>query len=95
MLDIRNSKKALENLGYQKKVKIVQLMLKRWNELKEMVTILQIPYKATVKIQKRDLSLSDEYDYSFENTRNMPDEKNEFCQVSYRFIERSKKSALQ
>lgn len=58
MLDIRHSKKALEYLSEKKKVKIVELLLRRWSELKEMVTILQIPYKATVKLQKRDETLS-------------------------------------
>lgn len=37
------------------------LLLEKWTELKELVTVLRIPYEATVKLQRKDLTLSDTY----------------------------------
>lgn len=37
------------------------LILKKWSVLKELKYILAIPYRATISLQKRDLTLSDLY----------------------------------
>lgn len=37
------------------------LLLEKWHELKDLVRILSIPYKATVELQRRNLTLSDTY----------------------------------
>lgn len=37
------------------------LLLEKWAVLKELVNVLRIPYEATVKLQRRDLTLSDTY----------------------------------
>lgn len=39
----------------------VPLLLEKWRELKDLVNTLRIPYKATVDLQRRDLTLSDTY----------------------------------
>lgn len=61
MLDVRAVKLHWSTSVREKNIKIAKLMLQRWTELKEMVTVLQIPYKATVQLQKRDLTLSDAF----------------------------------
>lgn len=38
-----------------------KLLLRKWSHVKEIVTILQIPYKATIALQKQDLTLSDAF----------------------------------
>lgn len=37
------------------------LLLEKWRELKDLVNVLRIPYEATVKMQRKDLTLSDTY----------------------------------
>lgn len=42
-----------------KKLKAFQLLKKKWTILEEMCYVLSIPYKATIRLQKRSLTLSD------------------------------------
>lgn len=44
-----------------KKVEVFRLLLKKWTVLKEMVYVLRIPFKATISLQDRSLTLSDTY----------------------------------
>lgn len=37
------------------------LLLKKWHILKELITVLQVPYKGTIALQRRSLTLSDAY----------------------------------
>lgn len=37
------------------------LLLEKWLDLKDLVNVLRIPYRATVNLQRRDLTLSDTY----------------------------------
>lgn len=48
-------------MSENKNVKESQLLLLKWAEFKEIVTVLQIPYKATIALQKHDLTLSDAF----------------------------------
>lgn len=59
MTGVLQCKGAIEYLAQTKKNKKAELVLKKWSELKEMVIVLQIPYKATIAMQKKDLTLSD------------------------------------
>lgn len=59
MVGVLQCKRAIEYLAQNKNDKMSELVLKKWGEIKEMVTILQIPYKATIAMQKKDLTLSD------------------------------------
>lgn len=45
----------------EKKYAEFPLILQKWRTLKEIIRILQIPYKATIELQKHDLALSDVY----------------------------------
>lgn len=42
------------------------LILEKWPELKDLVRILSIPYKATIDLQRQNLTLSDTYGIWFE-----------------------------
>lgn len=37
------------------------LLLEKWRELMDLVNVLRFPYQATIKLQRRDLTLSDTY----------------------------------
>lgn len=54
-------KSVLLHLSEKRNFKEAQLLLLKWSELKEIVTVLQIPYKATIALQKTDLTLSDAF----------------------------------
>lgn len=59
-MDVINCKHAvayLEENGHKES----QLLRKKWSVFKEIVNILQIPSKATIALQKHDLTLSDSY----------------------------------
>lgn len=61
MYDVRNCKNAIEYLAFKKKNKFCALLLKKWRILKEIIIVLQVPYKATIALQCRSLTLSDAY----------------------------------
>lgn len=61
MLDVHRNKKGLDFLANENNIKTAKLLQKRWNELTAIIQILQIPYKATIAIQKPDLTLPDAY----------------------------------
>lgn len=61
MYDVRNCKNAIEFLAAKKKNKFCALLLKKWRILKEIIIVLQVPYKATIALQRRSLTLSDAY----------------------------------
>lgn len=61
MYDVRNCKNVIEHLAVQKKNKFCALLLKKWRILKEIIIVLQVPYKATIALQRRSLTLSDAY----------------------------------
>lgn len=44
-----------------KKVKLFEMMLKKWKTLQELVRVLRIPYEATIKLQSPYITLSDAY----------------------------------
>lgn len=60
MFDVYQNKQAIQYLA-DKNIKIARLMLKRFNDMAEMIKILQIPFKGTIALQKRDLTLPDAY----------------------------------
>lgn len=62
MLDVRNCKTAIEYLAREKKNKFCALLLKKWKIFKEIIVLLQVPYKATIALQRRSLTLSDAYE---------------------------------
>lgn len=62
MYDVRNCKSAIDFLADKKKNKFCKLLLKKWRILKEIIMVLQVPYKATIALQRRSLTLSDAYD---------------------------------
>lgn len=54
-------KSVIEYFADIKKNDICKLVLKRWNVLRELVAVLQIPFKATIALQNRTLTLSDTF----------------------------------
>lgn len=61
MAGLLQCKEALEYLAETKNVQMAKLLLKKWSSFKEIVLIMQIPYKATIALQKQDLTLSDAF----------------------------------
>lgn len=61
MYDVAKCKTAIEYLGDEKKNMLCVLLLKKWHVLKELITVLQVPYKGTIALQRRTLTLSDAY----------------------------------
>lgn len=65
MYDVHECKKAIEFLAgmydRNKKLKMFKLLLKKWNILRELIVILQVPYKATVALQNHRITLSEAY----------------------------------
>lgn len=61
LFDVLKCKNTLTYLAENKGVKMAELLLRKWNHVKEIVKILQIPYKATIALQKHDLTLSDAF----------------------------------
>lgn len=60
MITTLSCKNAIVYLG-EKNYKAAQLLRRKWNDLKELISILQIPYKATIALQRQDLTLSDAF----------------------------------
>lgn len=60
LMDVLKCKHIIEHFA-EKRVEIFQLLLKKWSILKEIVHILGIPYRATISLQKKDLTLSDAF----------------------------------
>lgn len=58
MRDVLECKDAIVNLA-GKGYKAAQLLRSKWGDFKEIISILQIPYKATIALQKHDLTQSD------------------------------------
>lgn len=52
---------ALHKSQHKKRYAEFPLLLEEWSDLKDLVNILRIPYHGTVKLQGRDLTLSDTY----------------------------------
>ncbi|XP_055306540.1 zinc finger BED domain-containing protein 4-like, partial [Sitodiplosis mosellana] len=65
MDDVHACKKAIEFLAEKyarnKKLKMFKLLLKKWNTLRELIVVLQVPYKATVALQNHRITLSDAF----------------------------------
>lgn len=61
MNDILHCKRAIIYLAEANDDKLCKLLLKRWNILKELILILQVPYKATVELQRQALTLPDAF----------------------------------
>lgn len=57
--DVIMGKDIIEYFAKEKKEKICQLLYLKWHILKELVYVLGIPLRATVLLQKQDLTLSD------------------------------------
>lgn len=53
------AKNVIEHLAKVKKEKMFQLLYLKWQVLKEIVYVLQIPLRATISLQRQDLTLSD------------------------------------
>lgn len=60
MQSVINCKSAITHLAEERNL-AAQLLRTKWRDLKEIVAILQIPYKATIALQKPDLTLSDTF----------------------------------
>lgn len=60
MLDVFECKNAIVNLA-GKGYKAAQLLRNKWSDFKEIISILQIPYKGTIALQKHDLTQSDSF----------------------------------
>lgn len=61
MHDVLQCKSIIEYLAQEMNNNLCHLMLARWCVLKELRVVLQAPYKATIKLQNRSLTLSDTY----------------------------------
>lgn len=61
MYDVAKCKNAIEYLANRKGDKLCMLLLKKWHILKELIIVLQFPYKATISLQRRSLTLSGAY----------------------------------
>lgn len=61
LIDILSCKRAISYFATEKNVTICHLLIAKWSVLKEIVYISCIPYKATVALQKNDITLSDVY----------------------------------
>lgn len=61
MSDVIHCKSVIEYLADTQQNDLCKLILKKWHVVKELVFVLQIPYKATVALQYRSLTLSDTY----------------------------------
>lgn len=59
MDDAVSCKDVIDYYAGIKQTKICQLLKRKWTVLKEMAYVLGIPYKATVALQSRSLTLSD------------------------------------
>ncbi|XP_031632090.1 uncharacterized protein LOC116346285 [Contarinia nasturtii] len=61
MRDVYECRKIIDILARQNNIEICKLLLQKWAILKEIIIILQVPYKATVALQSHSISLSDSY----------------------------------
>lgn len=61
MYDVAKCKSAIQFLADVRKNMLCVLLLKKWHVLKELITVLQVPYKGTLALQRRNLTLSDAY----------------------------------
>lgn len=60
IVDVYHCKSALVYLA-DNNYKAAELLLQKWTNVKEIVMILNIPYKATIALQKQNLTLSDAF----------------------------------
>lgn len=58
--DIKACENVIKYLA-DENVQMCQLLLKKWNVLREIISLLQIPFNATIDFQKKKLTLSDVY----------------------------------
>lgn len=61
LIDIISCKETISYFATEKNVTICRLLIAKWTALKEIVHIFRIPYKATVALQKYDITMSDVY----------------------------------
>lgn len=59
--DVYDCQHVIRYYAEVKEIKIFQLLFQKWSTLKEIIYILGIPYKATVSLQEKCLTLSDTY----------------------------------
>lgn len=59
--DVYKCENVIQHYATEENVKLYQLLLKKWSMLKELVIVLQIPYKVTIAFQNEKLTLSDLY----------------------------------
>lgn len=85
MYDVAQCKKAVEYLAKEKENKFCKLLLRKWRIFKELILVLQIPYKATISLQSRSLTLSDAYGiwYKMSILLNTPDML-KMCRTNFR-----------
>lgn len=59
--DVINCIIAIDFFADVKKIRVFQLLKKRWNILLEFEHVLSVPYKATIDLQNQNLTLSDAF----------------------------------
>lgn len=85
MYDLSHCKNAITYLATEKKNDLCSLLLQRWNVLKEILATLQVPYKATIALQRQTLTLSDAYVIWHKmDTLLKSDELKRICQTNFR-----------
>lgn len=85
MHDVAKCKEAIEYLAENTNNKLCSLLLRKWNILKELILLLQVPYKATIALQLQSLTLSDAYGI-WEKMINLLDsvEMRRICKTDFR-----------
>lgn len=61
MSDIKACESVIKHLADNENVEMCKLLLKKWNVLREIIYLLQIPFNATIAFQNQKLTLSDVY----------------------------------
>lgn len=61
MISLRDVVECIARRSNKKRYAEFPLIVEKWQELKDLVRVLSIPYKATVDLQRRNLTLSDTY----------------------------------
>lgn len=61
MTNLRGVIECVAGKSTQKRYVEFPLLLEKWQELKDLVRVLSIPYNATIELQKQNLTLSDTY----------------------------------
>lgn len=61
LCDVFTSRGAIKHFEDSRQFTEFGLLLKKWSMLREIIHILAVPYKATIEMQRHDLSLSDAF----------------------------------